>query len=269
MSNPSPHESPRAGAIALMYHALSAGDAPDGQDPHYTLAAASFEAQLKRIAERAGGAGSARDWLAGAHRHPVLLTFDDGHVSNHRLALPLLTAQRMTADFFVNPAKVGQAGFASWQELRDMSAHGMSIQSHGYDHVYLTALAPAMLRETLRAARQQIEDRIGQPATLLAPPGGRMPRGLSRVARECGYTHVLSSRPGRIGRAAAGRILPRMAVTSNLGAEAMDAWMDPQGGSLLREQLRYGGLALVKQLLGDDRYERLRGRALRAIRGAA
>src|SRR5690606_3850876 len=128
---PNPRK-PRRAAI-LMYHALSRGHAPPGQDPHYTLDETVFEGQLRQV-QRAGGACSVRDWLRDGERRPVLVTFDDGHASNYEVAFPALAGHGMRADFFVNPANVGSPGFATWAQLREMSDAGMSIQSHGYDH---------------------------------------------------------------------------------------------------------------------------------------
>lgn len=253
---------------ALMYHALCAAETPPGQDPHYTVAQDVFDRQLDALG-RGRSLGSARDWLQGAP-HDVLVTFDDGHVSNHALAFPALLQRGVAADFFVNPAMVGTGGFATWAQLREMSDAGMSIQSHGYDHVYLTSLGGKELRATLRAAREEISQQVGKDVTLLAPPGGRMPSGLADIALECGYTHVLSSRPGRIGRnRTARRILPRMAITAATSADLLYAWTGDSRGAMLREQFRYGSLAFAKRVLGDARYERARARALAAIRGPA
>ncbi len=248
-------------AVALMYHALSQGATPPGEDPHYTLDEARFRGQLGWI-DAAGGACSVRDWLRDGARRPVLLTFDDGHASNHRLAFPALLERGMRADFFVNPANVGRPGFATWAQLREMDEAGMSIQSHGYDHAYLTDLDPRTLRERLHAARIRIEDGVGAAVTLLAPPGGRMPPGLADTARECGYRHVLSSRPGRLSAARRPAILPRLAVTAPLPGARLRAWVGGGGASILRERLRYGSLSLAKQVLGDARYERARLLAL-------
>ena len=244
--------------IALMYHALWAvSDDTAGADPHYAVALPRFAEQLALCQRIGGGAVSARDWLSG--RAGVILTFDDGHVSNHRLGLPTLQAAGARADFFVNPAQVGTRGFATWPELREMADAGMSIQSHGLDHRhYLTTLSPSRLREELRRARLEIEEKIGQPVTLLAPPGGRAPRDLERVAREVGYAHVFGSNPGTISRD--GRHTHgRFAVTAGLDPCAFESLL--RGGrARLRAQLRHAVLALAKRALGDDRYERTRAR---------
>lgn len=249
------------GTIALMYHALAGVD-DSGQDPHYTLSTQTFKAHLAIIRDHAGTAGSARDWLTDVSLAPAIITFDDGHVSNHRTALPLLLEFGMRADFFINPATVGQPGFVSWADLQEMAAAGMSIQSHGYDHQYLTELTPKRLRESLHEARLEIEDHIGTPATLLAPPGGRLPNGLDLIAKSCGYSRVLASHPGRLRRGDPRLVLPRMAVTAHCDVATLAAWLDGSHSAMLRLQLRYHALALAKRVLGNSLYERARSRVL-------
>ncbi len=245
-------------SVALMYHAL--GDAVDpAADAHYSVEVPGFSAHLALCINIAGAAISARDWLAG--RAGAIVTFDDGHASNHHVGLPLLLAAGATADFFVNPAQVGTAGFATWAELREMAEANMSIQSHGLDHRYfLTELTPLKLRDDLRRARLEIEDHVGRPVTLLAPAGGRTPARLSQVAQEVGYTHVLTSRPGTIHRGQAG-MLPRLAVTARLDVATLESWL--RGGrALLTAQVRYSILEVAKLVAGDNLYQSVRRRLL-------
>lgn len=251
---------PRGATIALMYHAL--GDAAGaGADPHYTVGREAFAAQIALCAREGGAVVSARDWLAGSRG--VIVTFDDGDQSNHRVGFPLLAGAAATADFFVNPAQVGTPGFATWADLREMSDGGMSIQSHGLDHrVFLTELAPTRLREDLRRARLEIEEHVGRPVTLLAPAGGREPAALADVAREVGYTHVLNSKPGRV-RPGDGPTLGRLAVTAKLGGATLESWL--RGGrALYAAQVRYAALDLAKRALGEDAYRSVRRRLLGA-----
>lgn len=246
--------------IALMYHALGADASGPGVDPHYTVDLPRFSAQLALCARIGGTAISARDWLSG--RRGVIVTFDDGHESNYRVGLPTLLAAGARADFFVNPAQVGTTGFATWAQLREMADAGMSIQSHGLDHSYfLTDLSPYHLRDDLRRSKQEIEQHVGHPVTLLAPPGGRSPARLEPIAIECGYTHVLDSKPGRVVSEQE-RTLSRLAVTSHLPLGQLEAWLQRRGASIFRLQVRYSVLDLAKRALGDETYESLRKRLL-------
>ncbi len=248
-----PSVPPDRTTIALMFHGLGAATWP-AADPHYSLDMERFTRAMELSTRLGRGTVSARDWLAG--KDGVIFTFDDGHESNYRLGFPAMVAAGATGDFFVNPRQVGTEGFATWAQLREMADAGMSIQSHGLDHrYYLTTLAPPRLREELRTARLEIEDHVGKPVTLLAPPGGRSPHGLLRAAQECGYTHVLSSRPGHVNGHQ--RELCRLSVTTKLSL----AWLESglrHGFNLRRAQLTYAGLGVAKRLLGDRRYEQVR-----------
>jgi peptidoglycan/xylan/chitin deacetylase (PgdA/CDA1 family) len=246
--------------IALMYHQLGREASGPGKDPHYTVDLVRFSQQLAICQRMGGGVINTHQWLDG--KPGVIITFDDGHESDYAHAFPTLASAKTSADFFINPRQVGTPGYATWKQLREMAENGMSIQSHGLDHAYfLTDLPPARLREELIASRREIEDRTGKPVTLLAPPGGRCPADLIKIAVECGYTHVLSSKPGRIFNGH-GRELQRMAVTAQLDDYSLESWL--RGGSaMLRAQVRYGVLDLAKRALGDDTYRFVRQRLLK------
>lgn len=251
---------PRRTTIALMYHALGAARGP-AVDPHYSVGMAQFSEHLALCSRVGGGVVSLHDWLAG--KPGVIYTFDDGHESDYTLAFPTLAATGGRADFFVNPAQVGTPGYVTWQQLREMSDGGMSIQSHGLDHSYfLTELSPHHLREDLRRSRAEIEQHLGKPVTLLAPPGGRCPPALERVALECGYSYVLDSRPARIADDGV-RTFGRLAVTSSLALAQLDDWVSRRGASIFRLQVRYSVLEFAKRAFGDDAYQNIRKRLLR------
>jgi peptidoglycan/xylan/chitin deacetylase (PgdA/CDA1 family) len=246
--------------IALMYHALGAATGP-GVDPHYSVDQTKFSAQLALCIRHGGAVVTAAEWLGG--RRGVIFTFDDGHASDYSVAFPTLAAAGARADFFINPAQVGKQGYATWAELREMADGGMSIQSHGLDHSYfLTDLSPYHLREDLRRSRLEIEERVGHPVTMLAPPGGRSPAMLERIAIECGYTHVLDSKPGRINGDRE-RTLSRLAVTANLALQNLEAWLLGRGTAIFRLQVRYSVLDLAKRAFGDETYQNVRKRLLR------
>ncbi len=252
------------GTLALMYHAIAARDgALAHADAHYALGVAQFAVHLESILAARRVGVSARDVLEGrAPRGAVAITFDDGHVSNHDLAWEELLARGMRADFFVNPARVGTTGYCNWAQLRAMAESGQSIQSHGMTHRYFTALDGAALRAELVDSRAMIEDRIGQAVCLLAPPGGRVPRGLWRLAQECGYRAVLGSAPGRWPRGDTSRILPRVAITRGTTAEHLRGWLEGGDAALRPLRWRYVLLDTAKRVLGDARYERVRASLL-------
>ncbi|MGY6519642.1 MAG: polysaccharide deacetylase family protein [Lysobacteraceae bacterium] len=246
----------------LMYHAVNGPGARLGaSDPAYTVEAGQLVAHLRVLLDAGVTVDCARDGLQRRDGAPVMIGFDDGHITHYTHAMPVLVEHGVRADFFVNPGLVGQDGLADWKQLRAMARAGMSIQSHGWTHTYFTRLGREQLLRELIASRRRIEDAIGEPVTLLAPPGGRSPAGLAALAREAGYRHVLGSRPGRL-RGDPGGVVPRVAVGPGTSPAQLLAWGRGDRVPELRARLRHGVLQGAKRVLGDERYERVRARLL-------
>jgi peptidoglycan/xylan/chitin deacetylase (PgdA/CDA1 family) len=106
----------------------------------YWVPVAQFREQLERMRRGRFRVARLREFAGsgdapGAGESVVGLTFDDGRVSDYETAYPLLRELGWEADFFVNTATVGSKGFLSWSQIAEMHRGGMSIQSHGHDHV--------------------------------------------------------------------------------------------------------------------------------------
>ena len=254
--------------LVLMFHGLEGARSRAtgyAADPHYIFPAARFRSLLDRLLNEGFSVGSARDLLSVKQTSPaVCLSFDDGDSSNFEEAFPLLQARGVSADFFVNPGRVGTQGFMDWSQARQMAEAGQSIQSHGQTHTYFTHLAPAALAEELRVSKAQIEQQIATPVSLLAPPGGRAPKGLVPLARGLGYRAVLGSAPGVVLGASHTHPLPRVAITQQHTEDTILAWARGGNAALRGLRLRYTVLAGAKRLLGDPGYERLRASVLGA-----
>lgn len=124
----------------------------------------------------------------------VVLTFDDGLVSDYEVAFRLLTEFGMKAVFFLNTATVGQEGYLNWNQIVEMQQHGMSIQSHSRSHVDLTVLPTPALDAELSESRRRLEDRLGTRVDFLAAPRGLLDRRVVRRALAFGYRAICSTR---------------------------------------------------------------------------
>jgi peptidoglycan/xylan/chitin deacetylase (PgdA/CDA1 family) len=244
--------------VVLMYHALVAGELVPGADPHYSVSESSFRQQLQLAKDARLRLASVRDLMS----HPewenasVGITFDDGHISNFEVGVPLLVELQGSADFFVNPSTVGTPNHVSWSALRDMSLAGMSIQSHGYTHRYFDDLTPEEIRSELRNSKLAIEDQLGTHVTLFAPPGGRIDDRVYEAARECGYQGVCTSRPGRYR--ASSWIVPRMAVLAASPLGKVEDWILGREPSMTIARSRYWIAYSMKRALGNSAYEQFR-----------
>ncbi|HEX3122248.1 MAG TPA: polysaccharide deacetylase family protein [Rhodanobacteraceae bacterium] len=245
----------------LMYHGLHAGPGDSGvYDAVYSVEPRDFAAQLDWLAANGYRTARLRDLQLQRpdSARNVMITFDDGDISNLQVALPELSKRRMVAEFFVTADFVGRPGRLAPQDLRTLADAGMSVQAHGCSHRYLDELSLAEVEEELSASKQRLEAILGQSVTALALPGGRGGERERALALGMGYLDVLGSVPGRNRQWSRGRYLQRLAVTRGLALEDFASMVRGRGALPALMQARYHVLALTKRLLGNRRYEHFR-----------
>ena len=72
----------------------------------------------------------------------VVITFDDGALSNFYYAFPILLNASLRATFFITTDFVGKKGFMQWEHLKEMQKEGMEIGSHTVTHPIPSQLGP-------------------------------------------------------------------------------------------------------------------------------
>ena len=157
---------------------------------------------------------------AVAGRDDLLLTFDDGNGSDVTEALPELTRRGLRAQFFVCAARLGMPGFLDKDDLRELRSAGMSIGSHGMDHVRWRKLDSSGLDREIVQARQILEDALQEPVATAACPFGAYDRRALRALRAAGFTRVYTSDRGRAS--ASDWLVARTTVTSRDSADSID-----------------------------------------------
>lgn len=248
----------------LMYHGLHAGTHSRGVfDAVYSVEPRAFTQQLDWLAEQGYRSVRLRDAeQARLTARCVVITFDDGDVSNSEIALPLLLERGMRAEFFVTADFVGRPGYMSAVDVRALADAGMGVQSHGFSHRYLADLPVGELEYELRRSRQQLEAISGEAVEALALPGGRGGERERQAALRLGYRDVLNSAPASNRDFARGRYLGRLAITRELALDDFARLVQWRGLLPRTRQLRYHALACMKRALGNRCYEQVRRRVL-------
>ncbi|MCS6861158.1 MAG: polysaccharide deacetylase family protein [Abditibacteriales bacterium] len=205
----------------LAYHQIVDDDfdvttAPVGDRP-YCLPMSAFEAQMNFLAQQDYSVLPLESLAASlaAHRLPkrsVVITFDDGHISNYTRAFPLLRARGWTATFFVVTNRVGQSEWLNWLQMREMQRSGMTIGSHTVSHPFLSQLSLQEIRWELEQSKKALEEGLRTPITTFAVPYGYEPAELAQVAAACGYRAVCNSRLGLVKARTNPLRLPRVTI---------------------------------------------------------
>lgn len=117
----------------------------------------------------------------------ALITFDDGYRSNLTTALPSLQTFNYPAVIFVPTAFVGSYNafdadifyeprekICTWDELRELEANGISLQSHGVNHVHFAKLNTRQIIEEVLGSKTTLDKQLQKKVSLFSYPYGDM-----------------------------------------------------------------------------------------------
>lgn len=215
--------------LEICFHGIGSPDATiPGDEAAYWIAADTFRAVLDLVAGRDG----------------VRLSFDDGCASDVEVALPELVARGVGATFFPLAGRFGAAGSLSPDDVRALSAAGMTIGSHGMRHVPWRGLDQAALHRELVEARDVIAEVVGLPVTEAACPLGRYDRRVLAALRRAGYRAVYTS--DRAVTRQGAWLRPRFSVRATDDASSVEAML--QHGTRRLTRMKDAARIAVKRL---------------------
>jgi len=148
----------------------------------------------------------------------VLITFDDGYRDNLLNALPVLQRHGYPAVIFVpigfldgnRPLPHEEALRAlgvhnetiSWDELAELEAGGIRVESHGIGHRPVSELEPAEATREIALSKLRLEERLGRTVDAYASVKGSLadyrPEHVS-IVQQAGYTLGFTSVSGPNG----------------------------------------------------------------------
>ena len=243
-------------SLILMYHDLAnEGDSvPVGHRP-YVLDVAVFRRHLEALAQHRRPVVTVAQWFSGAQAgERIILTFDDGHVSNHTLALPLLHENGFKATFFVTAGSIGNGRTMNWGQIRALHAAGMEIGSHTMTHRPPSTLSDEELRYELVTSRSVLENGLGAPVTSISSPTGFFNPRMKKIAREAGYQTLCFGQVGLVEDASDPFALPRIAVKRGMGQDAVEALLRFDRSAIRRMKYRQVVPVLARRVLGSRFY---------------
>jgi peptidoglycan/xylan/chitin deacetylase (PgdA/CDA1 family) len=91
---------------------------------------------------------------------------------------------------------LGKNLMLSWEEVREMSVHGISFGAHSLTHPMLTSIPSEQARREIYLSKKIIEEQIGKSVTLFAYPRGDFNGHIQQMVKEAGYSAAVSTTPG-------------------------------------------------------------------------
>lgn len=127
--------------------------------------------------------------------NPVLITFDDGYISNYTIAYPMLRDYGYKAVIFVIASRMGADNIEfphfSWAQAREMERSGLiEIESHSFTHPDFFNLSYTETVSEMRLAKYAIESNLGKKCRFFAYPYGKMNMASTAVGKAAGYDMI-------------------------------------------------------------------------------
>jgi len=218
---PGPHDEP---VPILMYHVINTAP-PGTPNPDLWVPADAFAAQVRALA----GAGYHGVTLAQVWDHwkrgvalpakPVVLSFDDGYLSDYTKARPVLASLHWPGVLNLVLHNLGPGGLTRF-EVRALLADGWELDSHTINHLDLTTLSPSAVRHELVGSRARLRRLFDVPARFFCYPSGRFNPAVEAAVRNAGYAAATTTLPG-LARPDRPYELARIRVDAGDSAEAL------------------------------------------------
>ena len=232
------HVSASAHVTVLLYHKFDEKDSPSTSVPT-ELFSEQME-YLHSAGYRVMSMEELSQCVSGRSRVPdnaVVITLDDGYLSEYTRALPILTRHGFPFCVFVFTRAVGADNFMNWDQLRQVMSSGGDIGSHTHTHPHLVDLSPQEIEAEFKESKEILEKNLDIEAKWFAYPFGDYDNTIRSIGKKAGYELMLTSDPGSVGEQTKSDIIPRQAIVGqNMNMERF------------REKLRRTPLGVVERL---------------------
>jgi peptidoglycan/xylan/chitin deacetylase (PgdA/CDA1 family) len=248
----------------LMYHAVASteklSDSTDEGDLIYVLDAEKFEAHIKYLSTNNFTSLHISDIVSGIDypEQSVLITFDDGHISNATVALDILKKYNTKATFFITTGWIGTDNFMASTQIKKLHENGMEIGTHGVTHQYFDDLSEKEAISELVNSKLTLEEIIGEDITIFSAPGGRLCANAKKLAQDCGYKALFTSKIGLYTRKTDSFDIPRIDIKRDIDMDDFIKITEGNQQYLKKLVIRANILSLAKITLGNKLYVKVR-----------
>ena len=184
----------------LMYHVIAAP--PSGASlPALFVRPADFAGQMRWLVQHGYHAVTLHDvyehWVADRPlpRRPIVISFDDGYLSDDTEALPVLRRLHWPGVLNLEVDNVQKNDLSSWRVL-DLKAAGWEIDAHTITHPDLTALDDTQLWREVEGSRVALRHMFHVPVDFFCYPRGRYDARVVDAVRRAGYLGATTTNPG-------------------------------------------------------------------------
>ena len=176
----------------LMYHVVTSAPT-NAPYPELYVSRPDFSGQVAWLAAHGYHAVTLQrvfdSWRGAATlpAKPVVLSFDDGYLSQLRNAMPILRAHRWPGVLNLEVRNLQPVWGIRPPGVRKLISAGWEIDAHTLTHPDLTKVSTTQLREEVAGSREAIRTRFHVPVNFFCYPAGRYDDTVVAAVKAAGY----------------------------------------------------------------------------------
>lgn len=217
-------ETDTASAVVLIYHRFG-----ERGLPLTNIRLTQFEAHIAELTSGPYNIVSLPEIIDALEKgralpdRTVAITVDDGFLSAYQEAWPRLKSAAIPLTMFVSTESIdlGQKGYLTWRQIREMVDAGVYIGHHGAEHAHMPARDTARNRADIARASRRFEVELGQSPDIFAYPYGEFGNRDKELVKSMGFRAAFGQHSGAIDLSGAGETdmfaLPRFPMNENYG----------------------------------------------------
>ncbi len=251
----------------LMYHDVVSDRAKSNHvgshemTPLYNVSVSQFSSQMAVLADNGFTCPALSDIssLKPDGKYAVL-TFDDGLKGNYIEAFPILKKYGFKGNFFVVTGSIGTSRFMTWDQLKELVADGMYVQSHTESHKSLQVLDKEQVRFELTESKRRLEKKLRIAVNAISFPHGSYNKEILSIAEQEGYDLICTSDVRREKHDNFLRkpvVLGRFAMTTEIDILAFRKIINGSTGEYIKRRAVKEAKNAVKKILGVQGYRKI------------
>ncbi len=194
-------------AIILTYHSVRDFEAKDSLfAKNFITGISTFDKEMKYLKDNGFTVISPADLVrliesgATSTQKYIIITFDDGYLSNYINAAPILEKYNLHATFFIYSDAISKFSVSmTWDNLKDLLSKGNTIGGHTKSHPQLTKIKNEKILEyEILGNKKVLEENLGTKIDFFAYPYGlRNPLIIQKV-KDAGYLGAMIDARGSL-----------------------------------------------------------------------
>lgn len=247
--------------VVLNYHLISDRGISSltSSDPLYSVTVNAFLQQMQMLHELNVPVIPISDLVNNNFNKPfaAVLTFDDGYSSDFEIVAPELKNLKYPASFYPFLDGIDRPGRVTWKQLRELSAQGFEIGSHGITHTVFSRLSAEGQINELQKSKAEIERQIQKTVEHFSFPYGWYSKAILDRTRNAGYRSALTTGL-RMNRTGPGNFLVyRWNIKRETSIETMRKLLLMNGKIPLADVVASGAKLMVRRIAGPTLMDKM------------